>query len=140
MYKNCFKYWIKNTLDGKFMDCLYYQVGIIEVSTNHIHEGDWSSLEEYLMVTPSGASPTRHEATISSLRHVSKSSGRSLEPDDPHSMFPGDNVLPVVDKEENVRVRVKLCLENNIQACGDYVEAESEYRMYCVDKVPSNTE
>lgn len=117
------------------MACFYYQVGIIEVSTNHIHEGDWSSLEEYLMVTPSGASPTRHEATISSLRHVSKSSGRSLEPDDPHSMFPGDNVLPVVDKEENVRVRVKLCLENNIQACGDYVEAESEYRLYFVGNV-----
>lgn len=96
------------------------------MSTNHIHEGDWSSLEEYLMLAPSGASPTRHEATISSLRHTAKSSGRSLEMGDPQDMFQDDTVLPVHGKEETVRVRVKLCLENNIQACGDYVEAESK--------------
>uniref|UniRef100_A0A1B6H4Y3 Uncharacterized protein n=3 Tax=Proconiini TaxID=565685 RepID=A0A1B6H4Y3_9HEMI len=95
-------------------------VGIIEVLTNHIHEEDWSPLEEHLALAPSGASPTRHEATISSLHRTTGPGGRSLDPD---SMFQDDTVLPVI-KEETVRVRVKLCLENNIQACGNYVEAE----------------
>ncbi|XP_054261719.1 hemicentin-1 isoform X2 [Macrosteles quadrilineatus] len=96
-------------------------VGVIEVSTSHVHEPDWNSLEDPLMLIPSGAQPTRHEATITSLHHVARSSGRSL--DDSHNMIEDDNVLPVV-KEDAVRVRVKLCLENNPSNCGDYVEAE----------------
>lgn len=73
-------------------------------------------------MAPSGGSSTRREATILSLvprRHAVKSGGRSLEPEE-------DSQFVIGRTADNIRVRVKLCLQSNHDTCGDYTEAESK--------------
>ncbi|XP_075224340.1 hemicentin protein echinoid isoform X2 [Lycorma delicatula] len=95
-------------------------VGIVEAATSHLPDPNWR-LVESLPLAPSGSGSTRREATILSLvprRHAVKSTGRSLEPEE-------DSQLVIGHTADNIRVRVKLCLQTNHETCGDYTEAES---------------
>ncbi|XP_039283804.1 hemicentin-1 isoform X1 [Nilaparvata lugens] len=91
--------------------------GIVESASNHIPDPTWRFVES-LVLAPSGGSSKR--STILSLmpkRNAVKSGGRSLEPED-------DDQLVIGHAADNIRVRVKLCLQTNHDMCGDYTEAE----------------
>lgn len=93
---------------------------MIEVSTG-IYDFSWRMVET-LTVVPTG-SASRHDTTLNlTPRRAAKTSGRSLE-------LPDDDLDPgTMDNSdlESIRVRVRFCLEANMDTCGDYTEAESK--------------
>lgn len=97
-------------------------LSLIAVVERVMHEGTpmaaWH-IAETIPLQNSGNGPTHKEQVIRDLI-PRKSSARSLG-------IPDDNFPPLNEDELNPRIRVKLCLRVNIERCGDYVEAESEY-------------
>lgn len=96
---------------------------MVEVSTS-MYGHNWR-LVETMSLSPSGAT-SRKEATVLSLmpRRAAKTSGRALE-------ITSDNDDTLDDhNSENIRVRVRYCLQSNKETCGDYTEAESEQNQY----------
>ncbi|XP_065215193.1 hemicentin-2 isoform X2 [Planococcus citri] len=94
-------------------------VGKVETRINHIHDASWQKLET-LPLTPSGNAATQLEATILSLIGRRSTNGRSLDESD----FEASSDELVVDKADDLRVRVRLCLMTDQEICGDYTEAE----------------
>ncbi len=101
--------------------CIFVQIGKIEALIAHLHDSTWQKMET-LRLSPSGSSETHLEATILSLTGHRQNNGRSLEEGD----FISSPDELVVDKTEDVRVRVRLCLMSDHDVCGDYTEAEGK--------------
>lgn len=110
----------------KYFKCAFFffiaQVGKVE--TMIIHDASWQKLET-LALTPSGNAATRLEATILSLIGRRQTNGRSLDESD----FEASSD-ELVNKVDDVRVRVRLCLMTDQDICGDYTEAEGEIRFF----------
>lgn len=85
-----------------------------------IHDASWQKLET-LPLTPSGNAATQLEATILSLIGRRQTNGRSLDESD----FEASSD-ELVNKVDDVKVRVRLCLMTDQDICGDYTEAEGE--------------
>lgn len=101
------------------------QVGKVETMISHIHDASWQKLET-LPLTPSGNAATQLEATILSLINRRQTNGRSLDESD----FEASSDELVVDKADDLRVRVRLCLMTDQEICGDYTEAEGVFHIY----------
>ncbi|BES87266.1 negative regulation of ERBB signaling pathway [Nesidiocoris tenuis] len=92
-------------------------IAMVEVSTS-MYGHNWR-LVETMSLSPSGSS-SRKEATVLSLmpRRAAKTSGRALE------ITSDDDDIIDDHSVDNVRVRVRYCLQSNKETCGDYTEAE----------------
>lgn len=107
---------------------LSWQVGKVESLQSRTHDPSWQKIET-IPLTPSGSTEIHHEATILTLFGHRQTNGRSLDEDDLQVASDG----LVVEKAENIRVRVKLCLMTDYDVCGDYAEAEGKL-FFCLTK------
>lgn len=94
----------------------------METLITHVNDAIWQKHQETLLLSPSGNEETHREATILSLVGARQNNGRSLEDNE----FEASSDPWVVEKGENVRVRVRFCLMTDHDVCGDYTEAEGE--------------
>ena len=93
----------------------------METLQSRTHDANWQKIETIAM-TPSGSSDIHREATILSLFGHRQTNGRSLDEDDLQVSSDG----LVVEKPDDIRVRVRLCLMTDYDVCGEYTEAEGK--------------
>ena len=93
----------------------------METLVTHMTDAIWQK-QDTLLLSSSGKPETHREATVLSLVGTRQNGGRSLD----NNEFEASSDQWVIEKGENVRVRVRFCLMTDHEVCGDYTEAEGK--------------